>query len=228
MRPLTSLGKAVFLAAALLIVVLQAQAGAQRLEISNQGIRATFEPLVLLAPEAEGPGAACRVVLEGTFHSRTIAKEPERLIGYITRAILSRETCVFEGGAEHIVLLNGSERDLNNVVVPNSLPWHIRYESFVGRLPTIEEIRIRIILFSFLMLAFGISCLYRSTVASPARFRIIRTAATNQIPSIVADSTAPIPRAAGPFLCPAEARLGGEGTIRVLGSTTVLVFVRLI
>lgn len=220
MRPLTA-ARTGALATALLLA-LASQALGNRLRFSNQGIRATYSTFAFSTLATEGPGAICPVTLEGTLHSSTIVKTAESLIGYVTRANLQRNECVFVGGATHIWFLNGVERDLNNNVVAQSLPWHIRYETFTGALPLIEEVRIRVIPFSFLFLVAGSSCLYASTVASPARFAIVRNGA-GTISPLRAIQAAAIPRSTGSaLLCPASANLIGEGEIRLLGTTNTI------
>jgi hypothetical protein len=80
------------LAAAFVLAAFVATASAQRFETSNQGIRATFAELRFgTIEEIEG---RCPVTVEGTFHSRTIAKNGESLVGYITRGILNRSACM--------------------------------------------------------------------------------------------------------------------------------------
>jgi hypothetical protein len=64
----------------------------------------------------------CPLTLEGSLHSRTIAKTAGSLIGYITRATLG--TCA-RGSA---------------TILTVSLPWHVRYGTFSGTLPAITRI----------------------------------------------------------------------------------------
>jgi hypothetical protein len=214
----------------LLLLSFTGEAAGRRFEISNQAIRATFAALAFTATPVLGDlEARCPVTLEGTFHSRTIAKESERLIGYITRAVLNRAACTFIEGARHVTILNGVERLLTGEVPPTSLPWHIRYEGFEGSLPFITEFIVRIVLLSFLYLAFEFSCLYRSTAASPARFSFIRNTMTKQATSFLPIVEATIPRVSGNMIaCPVSSILEGPSAVRLLGSATTLIFFQLI
>jgi hypothetical protein len=100
---------------------------------------------------AFGSGVTCPgITLEGSLHSRTIAKVRESLIGYVTNAAGSG---ICTGG----VISRAS-------VLTAGLPWHVRYTSFSGALPTISSIALRIIGFEYQITeaAFGINCLVRS------------------------------------------------------------------
>jgi hypothetical protein len=66
-----------------------------------------------------GGTVECEVLLSGTLHARTIAKEINSLIGYITSSTVLR--CI-RGSA---------------TVTQASLPWHRRYCGFTGILPNI-------------------------------------------------------------------------------------------
>jgi hypothetical protein len=116
-------------------------ASARTFSISNQNIRASFRNLEF---EPEGFSTiSCRITLEGSFHSRTIAKVRGALIGYLTRV---------------------STNNCNNgvTILTETLPWHIRYESFSGILPNITLILVRTSPISFqLEFGLGIRCLAR-------------------------------------------------------------------
>jgi hypothetical protein len=204
------------LAATILLGALVGTASAQRFEISNQGIRATFPALRFAERLAGGgPEARCPVTLEGTFHSRTIAKVLESLIGYLTRSIINRPRCTFIGGVMDV--------DLKEF----SLPWHIRYDGFIGTLPRIELMGMRFILLEF-NLRIVTTCEYRSSVRNPARLLFRRNLTTGQVNELVANNSATIPWIGGEVLCPGSVILEGEGAVRLLGSGTVLIFMRLI
>jgi len=120
------------LAASLLLSAAISTASARDLVITNQNFRATWASL-------EFSGAAvtrCAVTLEGSFHYRTIVKNPRSLIGLITRAIVNRPCIEGTGSA-----FNGVER-YNGITPANTLPWHVTYEGFTGRLPNIETLLI--------------------------------------------------------------------------------------
>ncbi len=107
------------LAATVLLGGLVSTADARNLSVSSQTTRVTFTRINF----AGGFGTVeCEVSLTLTFHSRTIAKTLNALIGYITAATVNR--CA-RGGA---------------TINQASLPWHARYRSFGGTLPNITEL----------------------------------------------------------------------------------------
>lgn len=174
-------------------------ASAGRLALGNQNFRVEWIVLRLRAAEFE---FTCQLTLEGSFHSRTIAKSTAPLIGLVSRVALSR-----------------CNSDVNTGL---NLPWHIKYASFRGTLPTIESVRLEIIDSSILVRAFGIGCLYQSTLASPALGEV--TVASGVLTGMRMDGRAPIPlksRLEGIVDCPASGFLeGATGTVSVLGTTT--------
>jgi hypothetical protein len=102
----------------------------------------------------------CPATLEGSFHSRTLSKVAEALIGYVTRAAVG----MCAGGT--VTLQAGT------------LPWHIRYDSFSGTLPVITEVHVRILGALYLISArevpFGLllACKYEATAATPWRMSL--------------------------------------------------------
>jgi hypothetical protein len=88
----------------------------------------------------------CSLTMEGSFHYRTMPKVRETLIGYITRAM---SQCSGDG------------------FLTETLPWHIRYESFEGTLPDITGLRIRLIGVSIRVQEIVSQCLIRSSVFEP-------------------------------------------------------------
>lgn len=206
------------LTVAVLVAALVGDASAARMEMSNQAIRVTFPELRFAQElEAGNPEVICPVTLEGSFHSRTIVKSSGSLVGYITRALLFGSLCLQNGGVQAVVFL------------PNSLPWHIRYESFAGTLPNITRIHLKLIEVAFQLTILGVPCLYRSTTAGPVRGWVERNVGTAFVPTLVTDTTARIPLTpAESFICPASGIIQGSGAIRVLGTSATLIFVRLI
>ncbi|MGN6189502.1 MAG: hypothetical protein ACTHOE_11420 [Conexibacter sp.] len=97
-------------------------ASARNFSFSNQTERVTFAELRFTSGEI---ATTCRVTLEGSFHSRTTAKVREALVGAVTAVTVAHPCQGGEGFA-----FNGIER------TPNTLPWHIQYDSFEGTLPT--------------------------------------------------------------------------------------------
>jgi hypothetical protein len=152
------------LAAAIALGALVAAATATRLAVSNQLVRITWSearPLVFEGGSSFG-AVRCLLTMEGTFHSRTVAKSPEALIGFVTSATIS--TCT-----------GGSARALQA-----SLPWHIFYESFSGTLPRITEINVILVGDAFVVHGNlnGQECLYSATAASPFKGAVVRNTTT--------------------------------------------------
>jgi len=109
--------------ATVLLGALVTSASANRLENSSQTFKATWTRMNFRG----GFGTVeCEVSLAGSFHSRSITKTVQ-LIGYITAATVIR--CA-RGGA---------------TINQTSLPWHLEYRSFVGTLPNITGITMRVI-----------------------------------------------------------------------------------
>jgi hypothetical protein len=176
-------------------------ASATRIEISNQGYRIIW-PHVTFA-ETGGMFTECPMTLEGTLHSRTISKVSGSLVGYVTRAFMTEGTCT--GSAQA-------------AVVPGSLPWHVRYDSFQGTLPNITGLRFQVI--GMEISAVGGLCRYRSEAGRPVNF-IVHIAGT-EVTNVQWDEALPITKIFGEPLCRPSLRLGGNGTATILGGTTTL------
>jgi len=133
--------------ASALLGSLVATASARNFSIDNQSLRATFRDVEFHLPAGS---VRCEVILEGSFHRRTMAKVSGSLIGYITRAVLG--PC--GGGTASIQL--------------ETLPWHIRYSGFQGALPNIISLITHIIEVGIRIREVnGIACLFRSSAAQP-------------------------------------------------------------
>jgi hypothetical protein len=129
------------LSCALATVALSAMvhtASARNLSISNQSIRAVWAPVFIIVPMTPVAEHRCTLTLEGSFHSRTIAKVNGALIGNITRAAVAHPC----GGEGEMWVHNGVENPLGAGVKATSLPWHMTYQGFTGTLPNISEVRI--------------------------------------------------------------------------------------
>ena len=135
------LGKAILavVGATVVLAGLVGTASAGRLSTSSLGMKAVWSRLDF----SGGFGTIeCEVVVEGSFHERTIAKSVGTLSGFITSATITR--CA-RGGA---------------TVLRETLPWHIQYRSFTGTLPNISGISATVISPSFrIREPFGVSCL---------------------------------------------------------------------
>jgi len=117
--------------AALAALVSTASAG--RLSISNQNFRVSYSSLEFAGPTT----VRCGVTLEGSFHTRTIAKTIGSLIGYITRVIV-RRPCTGGTAWAH----NGETNEVLGGTLSQNLPWHVHYNGFGGTLPNISSIRL--------------------------------------------------------------------------------------
>ncbi len=201
------------LAAAIVLAALVGTADARRIELNNQFIRTTWNPLVF---SGSGIRISCPVTIEGSFHSKTLSKVCGQLVGYITRAELTKAAC--QGG--QALILNGIE----NAPGATTLPWHVRYNSFEGTLPAITGITLQLIEASFIIT--GLECLFKSNTAKPA-FGIARVNPEGKITELNADPTRRIPKFAGGILCPGEGEFAGNGTVTLLGATTSI-FVKLV
>ena len=103
--------------AAVLLGALVASASARNFEISSQTTTALWTTLIF----AGGFGTVeCEIRVSGSYHTRTITKTVNSLIGYITEGTVLRCS---RGSA---------------TVNQASLPWHRRYRGFTGTLPSIS------------------------------------------------------------------------------------------
>jgi hypothetical protein len=123
-------------ATVLLAALTTAVATARNFSASEARIRTVFRPLILA--DSSGNRISCTLTLEGTFHNRTLAKVERGLIGYIANAAFDELHCTSTGTSANVRLR----------VLTETLPWHVRYISFSGRLPAIT-IRIRILRLGF-------------------------------------------------------------------------------
>lgn len=161
------------LAAATLLCFGVAGASARSFSTSNQTFRTIFSPFLPEEPRREeerneqfeisselATTYRCRLTLEGSFHTRSIAKVAEALIGYVNRATLAE--CAF----------------LSTRLLTETLPWHVRYRSFSGVLPNIVTFRTSIIglAMSITEPMFRTTCLGRSTAEEPFLLTWIREA----------------------------------------------------
>jgi hypothetical protein len=139
--------------AALLLASAVATTSARNLSVSNQNIRVTWRSLEFVG----GATIVCQVTLEGSFHTTTIAKVARTLIGAITRVKVKRPCNGGEAWAANGLDVHPRLGRLNN-----TLPWHITYEGFEGRLPNIENVLLLLSRFRFKVQApiFTTICLY--------------------------------------------------------------------
>jgi hypothetical protein len=137
MNPVPS---AVALATIAVLAIATSAATASRLSLTSQTFTETF---TRVAFEGGFGTTECALTLEGSLHSRTIARAAGSLVGYITRATLG--ACP-RGSA---------------TILTASLPWHVRYASFNGTLPNITSINTSIVGMQFQIRepVFSVTCL---------------------------------------------------------------------
>lgn len=202
------------LAATAVLAALVSSASARNIETSSQTFRVTWTSL-----ELSGGGATvrCQVTLEGSFHSRTIAKSVGALIGYVTAARSKNESCT--GGRGWA--FNGTERQ-GTTTLANSLPWHVQYNGFEGTLPNISALRIQLSGARFLVEILGLRCIYTTGAARGLAIgtaRLSAGVATNLVASgnITRNEESP----SGAF-CPTGSfsSRAEDGAMTVLNSTT--------
>jgi hypothetical protein len=137
------------LTAALVLSSTVTAASARSLSTSEQSFRATWSSLEFIVRGVTT--IRCRVTLEGSFHTRTIAKVARSLIGAISRAIVAHPCTNGEGWAD-----NGTENTPGGRT--NRLPFHVTYESFVAPtgLPNITGINLLLSRISFVIQSGGL------------------------------------------------------------------------
>jgi hypothetical protein len=175
-------------------------ASAARLSVSGSQWRMTFSGIAVSG--GFGSGVTCPpVTLEGSFHSRSIAKVRDSLIGYVTNAA-SSGSCF--GG-----VISRAE------VLRTGLPWHVRYSSFSGALPSITAMTLHIVGFEYQIResAFGVTCLYRSGAEDLSL--TWRREAAGRITSAEINTEAL-------FDCGVRLRLSGTGTVSPQTTLTLI------
>jgi len=135
--------------ATLTLAALTTTASANHLSSSTQTFRTTWSVFEFAGGFAS---LKCSLTLEGSLHSRTIAKVLGTLIGSITRASI------------------GPCQTGSATVLTATLPWHIRYNGFTGVLPDITRLKETITNFQLRIGegVFGITCLARAEPNEPA------------------------------------------------------------
>lgn len=189
------------LAAAMILAVAVGGAAATRFAANEGGFTYTWGALSF---SGGGSTITCELTLRGTLHSRTITKTLNSLMGAFTAA--SVNNCQGDGRA---------------TILSGTLPWHITYGGFGGRLPSITTLSTNIIGMAY-NVSDGITCLFASTTAEP--FRSISSVSAGSVTGSRADETAFIDLQGG-FLCelagdssargPASITTAGGGTLTV-------------
>jgi hypothetical protein len=214
----------VAMAATLVLASAAATVSAGRINVSETGFLfswPTTAPLTFRS-EAETFRAVCAFRIKGNFHSTTIAKTPNSLVGTITES--RNSSCTAEDRRAWI--LNGVEkRTPEETPFPSSLNWHLTYQSFSGTLPSIVSVRFGITRFSVLIEELFESCLYQSTVARPFLFDAVLIG--SQIRGATAVAAQKISVTEGAGFCP-DLQLSGTGTSITNTNKSRLLFLRLI
>jgi len=194
-----------------MLAIAVSSATANRLSITNQNFRTTWTSLQL-KNNTGAETVLCPVTIEGSFHSATIVKTRELLVGYVTRASVNNSTC------------RGGTATIRN----ETLPWHIRFHGYSGRLPNIT-------LLIFLLNGVGfrvhpngsLECNARTETNHPAIGRIRVNGTTGQVEELVPDGNVRIPLEEG-FCAFGEGSFEGPSTPITLLGTTTRITVRLI
>ncbi len=182
--------------ATLALSVAASTASAGRLSVSTQSFRLNWSSLAITS---EGGRVECGVTLEGTFHRETTAKTAGQLLGYIARPALGTP-CT--GGSA--------------TLLSETLPWHIRYESFTGTLPNITGVSAAFAGVSIGINKAGLVCLLRTEAAQPVSATAIREGGST-VTGVRLDETDLIP-ATGNVFC-RSLRYSLSGTGRFLAAT---------
>jgi hypothetical protein len=181
-------------------------ATARNLSVSEQSYKFIWTPIEFNSESAGGgTSIVCNATLEGSFHSRTIPKVARTLIGWITRAIVAHPCA----GAGEAFALTRAE------TIAETLPWHLTYEAFSGRLPNITRIRL-LLRPSYQITVFGVNCLYTGNAAGEA----VLDAAGN-VTDLIPDRTVAMPRIVGSFLCPNQIFLNATAAQSIVRGLTV-------
>jgi hypothetical protein len=184
-------------------------ASAHKFSFSNKTFRIMWSSLEITPGQVR-----CPITLEGSFHSATIPKVFERLIGHVTRAISNSEACI-EGRVTFL---------------QEALPWHVTYSDFLDTLPLIRKIGVSLIraAFQFESESVAFPCLTTSTAAHRiAGIFEIPIPESHSITVYRLNETFGIPLT-GMCALLGSAFLRGSGEVRVLGRVTSTISVFLI
>jgi hypothetical protein len=190
------------LLAALVLTIGVGSSSARRFSLSHSDFRVVYTPLEFISGVST---VRCNLTLEGSFHSRTIAKVAHLLAGHITRAQLG--TCT--GGSAALLTA--------------SLPWHRTYETFWGTLPNITELTFLVVGMSISLQPSGsLNCLFRTTTTDPGLFS--EHISGGVITEATMDPSAEIPLTGSGGFCAfgGEKHIGGTGVVTRLGTNNAI------
>ncbi len=182
--------------ASLVLVAATPSAWARRLSFDDRDFQATWQPLTLIAG---GTTTTCNVTLEGTFHSSTIAKIINSLIGSITSA-----------------RVNACNTGAGMTILNETLPWPITYGGFSFTLPAISTIILNITGGGSQVDPAGAlpACLFRLDASEPARATL--NLSSGQVTGVTFDPTVSINLEDDRFLC----SIGGDMEMEGRGMLT--------
>ncbi|MGN6189503.1 MAG: hypothetical protein ACTHOE_11425 [Conexibacter sp.] len=181
-------------------------ASARNFSFSSQTERIAFAELKFTGGEIT---VSCRLTLEGSFHSRTTAKIREALVGAVT-AVTGGHPC---NGGEAFAF-NGVER------TPNTLPWHIQYDSFEGTLPSsISGITLILSRFRFLIQQPLICSASYGNETDKVFIRVNLASGVIQEGAPIAGRNTVTRVTTLSGICPATGTMTGGGAFTVLNST---------
>jgi hypothetical protein len=188
-------------------IALTGTASARSFSFSRWNFRVVWTSLEF--SNSTGFGAVrCPVTLEGSFVEATIAKVEKALIGRASRATIAEASCT--GGRA--------------TVTQTSLPWHITYNGFRGRLPNINSIRLLLsgITFDIKSNLLAQTCHVTADTEHEARGESILNEATGEVENLVPDTAPNIPITGCAATSGRFQGGGADGTATVLGSTTII------
>jgi hypothetical protein len=187
-------------------------ATARRIAVDDQDIDVIWDDnSQRLTFDAGGNNVSCEVTLLGSFHSLTIAKVANTLIGHITHVAVDTPGCI--GGSGRALTAN--------------LPWHVTYRNFSGVLPNITLVGINLLGAEFLIDIGETECLGRTEVTEPGIGNA--NVAGGQLTTLEASGVIDI-NDLNPFAIPCDFIGDGEfsGTGRVRDLEGNLVLIRLV
>jgi hypothetical protein len=163
-----------------LISLTASTASANRFSIEEDDFAIVWTALTFTTDA--GVSVTCPVALAGSFHSRAITKTVNSLIGHVTSAQVGR--CA----------------DGAITVLTATLPWHVAYGGFTGRLPSISGVNLRLIGAAYQVSDGGVTCLARTDSAEPST-AIAEVEAAGEITGVTADASAAIDIDDPSFMC---------------------------
>jgi hypothetical protein len=210
MRTSAKLGLAA-LVAALLLASAISTASARNFSFSEGSFTVSFSSLEFTG----GATIRCRTTLEGSFHSRTIAKVAGAPIGSYTRGIIAHP-CT---GGEVWLDDGSSTQPLGTAAM--KLPFDTQYNGFAGPLPTVSSVTLPIARASFVIQAtiLGLTCRGRYGRPEDSISTVAAREAGGGITSLAVNGRGSLVEELGPNrVCPASARLVGTGAVKKLGT----------